>query len=347
MNTVIDSDFFITKNWIKNKNRIWLTSQMRLFRNLKTHAFPDKLSPPFLKKISEMLRNPLLNCSALKESTFHFISDLTLDDKKRLLDYFLMTEEYFSLDAADAIVVDQSKRFHALVNAHDHIVLSLIDEKNQLEQTWNKLLKIEIQLSKQIEFAFSSRFGFLTSDINRCGTAVNIETFLHLPALIYSKKLESFLDKMPKHLLKWDTFLANDQQFLGDMVILSNLQTIGISEENLIKVMQSQTLNLVVAEREMRKQLQDCLPLKDKVSKAYGSLKHAFQLDASEALSLLSLCKLGVELDWIKGLVLQDINELIFMTKNDLIHLMHTSKDIDSKKLRANLIQKKIKKASI
>ncbi len=347
MNTVIDSDFFITKSWIKNKNTIWLTSQMRLFRNLKTHPFPDKLSPLFLKKLSEMLRNILLNCSTLKESSFHFISDLTLDDKKRLHDYFLMTEEYFSLDAADALVLDQSKRFHALVNVHDHLVLSLIDEKNQLEQAWNKLLKIETQISKQIEFAFSSRFGFLTSNINRCGTALHLETFLHLPALIYSKKLESCLNKIPKHLLKWTSFLSHDQKFLGDIVILSNLQTIGISEENLINVIQSQTLNLVIAEREMRQQLQECLALKDKVSKAYGSLKHAFQLDASEALSLLSLCKLGVELDWIKGLALQDINELIFITKNDLIQLMHHGKEIDTKKLRAHFILKKIKKASI
>ncbi|MCH9631899.1 MAG: Protein-arginine kinase [Chlamydiae bacterium] len=347
MKTLLSSKNFLSNNWAKNSNSIWLASSMRLYRNLKTHNFPHKLESSFLSELTHMLKHPLENCSQLKKGHFFLMKDLKPDERQLLFEYYLAGHNYQSFHGQEGLFIDSTHNLHVLINTSDHLVLNYVNSSNHLEDIFSKLIHMENELTKEIEFAFSPKFGFLTSSIDDCGTGLNVDIFLHLPALIHMKKIDEQLEKNASHSIFYTSIQGQSDVFLGDLVVLSNQQTLGVSEEQLIKSVHSHALNLIIAEKKARESLKkEPSNLKNNVSKAFGTLKHAYQLDEEEAMHCLSLCKLGVELEWIQNLSVEKINELFFsMGKSSLQLRVSSSEDLPSQ--RATLIKKEIEKASL
>ena len=69
-------------------------------------------------------------------------------------------------------------------------------------------------------------------------------------------------------------------------------------------------------EKEMRNKLQQTQPrdaaLFDRISRMLGTLKFSYTMDTEEALRDLSLAKLGVELGWLTGISLEELNRQFF-----------------------------------
>ncbi len=348
MKTSLSSKNFLSNNWAKNNNSIWLASSMRLYRNLKTHNFPHKLKSAFLSELTQMLKHPLENCSQLKKGHFFLMKELSPDERQLLFEYYLAGHNYQSFHGEEGLFIDSTHNLHVLVNTTDHLILNYIDSSNHLENIFSKLIHIENELTNEIEFAFSSKFGFLTSNINDCGTGLNVDIFLHLPALIHMKIIDEQLEKNASHTIFYTSIQGQADVFLGDIVVLSNQQTLGISEEQLIKTMHSHALNLIIAEKKMRDHLKkESSNLKNQISKAFGTLKHACQLDEEEAMHCLSLCKLGVELEWIQNLSVEKVNELFFGIGKSTLQLCAANSSGDLHSQRAALIKKEIERASL
>jgi protein arginine kinase len=71
---------------------------------------------------------------------------------------------------------------------------------------------------------------------------------------------------------------------------------------------------VIVAEKSARSQIRnkDSVAVKDRVSRAYGLLLHSYQIETIEAMNALSLLKLGLDLEWLKGITNQQLNNLFF-----------------------------------
>lgn len=348
MNSQLEKELPLAHFWAKNKNNIWLTSSFKLSRNLKTHLFPHKLSPSFLKDLTKMLKEPLLKSSLFKKGFFYSMKDLKSDDFQLLYEYFIPKKDYRAYREEQGLIISPNHRYHALINAEDHLTIHYVDSQNQLEKGLKLLLNYESELSKEIEFAFSPKYGFLTSSLKNCGTALEISALLHLPALIHTDTFYEHLGTINSSSFETTSFLGEPDSFLGDLVTLSNKQKINLSEEQLIKSLHSGVLDLVIAEKNVRKKNleKEKSPLKNKISKAYGTLKHACELDIKEALSLLSLCKLGVELGWIKNISLEKMNELFFSIRKAFLQQLNSSNESLSE-FRASHIKKILKSAKI
>ncbi len=317
MNATLPIQNMLANFWAKNDNSIWLASSLRILRNLKTHLFPQKLSSEYLSDLTQMLVHPLKHCPEFKKGTLFLFKDLNPKDKQFLFEYYLTHNNYQSYQHGEGLFLDPSFRFHILINTSDHLAIHFIDPTNHLEQTWNKFLQIENTLCHEIEFAFSPKFGFLTANSHNCGTGLHVDLFLHLPALRYQNRLKEELQKISSKSLSIRSLHGHSDHFLGDIVVLTNVQTIGASEEQILKIMHNLALNLILAEKKARTENQ--IELKNFVSKAFGTLKHAFQLEIEETLNHLSLCKLGVELGWIRNVEIHQINEMIFSIQKEVL----------------------------
>ena len=73
--------------------------------------------------------------------------------------------------------------------------------------------------------------------------------------------------------------------------------------------------------------------MKDHVSRAFGLLRHSYQLQTNEAMDALSLLKLGVELGWIEGITSAKVNALLFQCRR--AHLQYTIQDTETIDLQA------------
>ena len=102
----------------------------------------------------------------------------------------------------------------------------------------------------------------------------------------------------------------------GDMYQISNKQTLGISEAEIVKNLKVITEKVIEQERLARKILaKDQIELEDKVYRAFGTLTNAKKISSEEARDLLSEVKLGTDLGIIKELTDLKVKKLQLYTK--------------------------------
>ena len=195
------------------------------------------------------------------------------------------------------------------------------------------------------------KFGFLTADPTQCGTALNAAVYLQLPGLIHSGKIDDLLENLADETLTITGIQGNPNEVIGDVIMVQNTYTLGITEETIITSLRSFTTKILVEEQSMRNQIkkENNADFKDKISRAYGILIHSYQIEAVEALKALSLLKLGAEAGWVSGIGNREINELFFNCRR--AHLLRqyqekiNQEDIPHK--RAESIHKALKDAKL
>ncbi len=336
--------------WTNNNNTIWLGSTITLYRNLDKFVFSDKLTTDKRKQIIALLSPALLTHEQLNEVRILPAEELSPLEKEFLVEHFLSHQSFHQAHSGEAFIIDKSCTFLAVFNLHDHLILQLIDAKEELENSYENLLKIENKINQSANFAFSSKFGFLTSDVTQCGTGLVVNVFLHLPMLRYSNTLNQVLAKNMADGITQTGLQGNPQDIIGDIVAFHNSYTIGTTEENIFTNLRTLATHLVIEENSLRQQMQQSTEtasaeIKDRVSRAYAILVHSYKLESVEALQALSLLKLGLDMNWLKGATQADLNKLLFFSRR--AHLLcHHGQHIEHDKLphrRAEFIHQALK----
>ncbi len=193
---------------------------------------------------------------------------------------------------------------------------------------WNSLNEIDTAISSSVEFSFSPKFGYLTSDPGFCGTGLSVQAFLHLPALIHTQQLGETLAKLKEEEVTVSGMGGNLEELVGDIVVIRNSFTLGMTEEAILQSIHSMSMKLMAVEKTLRTHLQteSNAEIKDQVSRSFGLLLHSYQLQTKEALGALSLMKLGLHLDWIEGITDAKLNTLFFQCRR--AHLLHSLNEL-------------------
>lgn len=303
--------------WVQNQNSIWLGSTLTLLRNLEKFNFPGRLADDKRKQIVSLLSRDFMKSNLLQETKVIKAEEMEPVQKEFLVEHFLSMESFNQAHVGEAFVLDQSSEFLAVINLRDHLILKLIDSSEDLENAWNRLVKIESHLNKSVNFAFQSRFGFLTSDPGQSGTGLIVQIFLHLPALIYQNQLEDVIRKYKDDGIEQTGLQGDPHEIIGDIVAFHNSFTLGVTEDNILSSMRTLVTKVLVEEKSARSHLKngDHSDIKDKVSRAYAILLHSYQIEAIEALHAISLLKLGIDLEWVTGTSHDILNALFFTTR--------------------------------
>ena len=257
----------------------------------------------------ELCENP-----DLQQPTLLKAEELSGLEKEFLVEHFLSNQSYHQTHVGEAFIIDQPGGFLASLNIRDHVHFEWLDTKGDLENSWNRLVKIETALGKAINYSYSPKFGFLTADPYQCGTALQVSVFLQLSGLIHTDKINEMLEKIVDESLSVTGLQGSPTEIIGDVLCIQNLYTLGVTEENIISSLRHVTTKLMVEEQAARSQIrQEISPaMKDKISRAYGILIHSYQIEAVEALNAISLLKLGADVGWLTGLTTEQFNELFF-----------------------------------
>lgn len=309
--------------WEKETNPIWLSSSFTLHRNLARYLFPPKLDEMQMQQIASALKEPLLKSPLLKSPVLLKAEETSVIDKEYLYEHFLSVDGFQNTLAGQGFIVDDSGHFMAQLNVGDHLQLQLIDCEGSWEKTWNQLNQMETEIGSALDFAFSPKFGYLTSEPALCGTGLIVQAHLHLPALIHTNQLKEALLKQKEEALSVLGIGGSENEFVGDIVVIGNAYSLGINEENIIHSVELLAMKLMALEKMLRTHLQheNNTEIKDQISRSFGLLLHSYQLQTKEALGALSLMKLAINLDWAAGMTEAQINALFFQSRR--AHLLH------------------------
>jgi protein arginine kinase len=336
--------------WNQNTNTIWLGSTIVLNRNLEKFKFPAKLPADKRQQITALLTRDLLASGQLKHPKAIRAEEMPPIEKEFLMEHFLSQQSLQEAHVGEAFVLDETGEFLAVLNLRDHLLLQWTDPREELELAWDRLVKIETDINKSVNFAFSPKFGFLTSDPTQCGTGLIVYIFLHLPTLLYTGRLEEILKKNKDDGIEQTGLQGNPTDLVGDIVVFHNNYTLGLTEENILSSLRTLATKLVVEEKGMRQHLKQeseakQAEMKDRISRAYAILLHSYQIEAVEALKAISSIKLGMDLGWVQGTTQSALNHLLFSSRR--AHLLcHYGQKINQEELphrRAEFIHKALK----
>jgi len=345
------SVLYQNKPWKNNHNSIWLASTINLIRNISNFPFPSKLEKEKRTQIISLLGKNLLHSEKLKNPILIKAEDIGPIEKEYLVEHFLSSQSFQQAHAGEAFILDETGNFLTIINMNNHVQFELIDCMGELETAWNHLTKIEMELGKNIKFAFSPKFGFLTADIAACGTAFFLKAFLQPSALIHCGELDAVLCKIKTDGITLTGLQGDPKEIIGDIYTATNAYTLGLTEENIISSIRLFTTRLIVEENSTRNRLREAKnpAVMDKVSRAYGVLTHSYQIEAVEALNAISLLKLGADLNWLEGVTPSELNRLFFDCRR--AHLLAKCEEINKQpeisQKRAEFIHKTLEKAKL
>ncbi len=300
--------------WLEKSNPVWPATVFQCKRNIARSNFPGKLSSDELLRLYQLLEKEVTkffgneNCKVLPADR---LSPL---DKEFLCEHFLCREGFQNAGIGQGFVVDLKGKFLALLNVQDHLSLHWIDTADSWDKTWDELARFEEAVSKELAFAFSPQFGYLTANPHECDTALVVMAYLHVPTLFHTKALDAILGSLEE--VEITGLEGTRTDLLANYIIVKNAFTLGVSEQEVLRAVHLAATKIASAEKALREQIsrEGNTEIKDLVSRAYGLLIHSYQLNTREALSALSLVKLGIDLGWVEGIADQAANQLFLQS---------------------------------
>lgn len=330
----------------KMPHQIWLCSTLNLKRNFSNFLFPHKLSKERQYQLFDLISHNLGTDPEFSAKQVYLAKDLKPVEKDLIAEHFFSENSFYQTHASEGFFMNDAVDLLITANMGDHLNFLKINTNQELEHAFNHLMKLEQRLGYRLQFAFDSKFGFLTSKASECGTALVVSLFFHIPATIHLSELAELTEKNPDHEILWMGIQGKPNEMIGDLCVIKNKYTLGLSEEQILTTMRMWATKVVVTELAHRKKLKEnpSEEMKNKVSKAFGILSHAYQLDTVESLNTLSLVQLGVELGWIEAPSSYQFSSLILRIRRG--HLLQLQKDEDLHALpkqRAAMLQECLK----
>ncbi len=314
-----------------------MSSRIRLARNLESFPFLTKATPDERQRIVAIAREQTLAAALADQMIWVDLRETPKLERNLLVERHLISKQHAKGDAPRAVAVSSpDERLAIMVNEEDHLRIQVMRSGLDLQEVFQQISEVDDKLEKRMDFAFSSRFGFLTACPTNVGTGIRVSVMLHLPGLKLSGELEKVRRAAKSMSLAVRGFYGEGSDAVGDFYQLSNQTTLGKTEEQILEEFEGKMLPKVIDyERHARKKLlaERRKLIEDRVHRALGTLRHARLLAANESLQLLGYLRLGVAAGLIKDVPLQTVNRLILLTQP--AHLQRAlQKELDQAKRR-------------
>jgi protein arginine kinase len=124
---------------------------------------------------------------------------------------------------------------------------------------------------------------------------------VHLPGLVLTDQVSQVMKAVTKIGLAVRGLYGEGTEALGNLFQISNQKTLGEKESDIISEIETVVQGVLKSEEQARIRLREdhATMLSDQVGRAYAILRHAHILNSKEALNLLSMLRLGADLDLV------------------------------------------------
>jgi protein arginine kinase len=234
----------------------------------------------------------------MKRSVNVGVSDLNELQKLILVERHLISRELSGSKSGSGLVINRDQTVSVMINEEDHLRIQVLRAGFQLKKAWNAINDFDSALEAKLDYAFSPRWGYLTACPTNLGTGMRASAMMHLPALVISGQMEKIVRAVNQLGMVVRGLFGEGSDASGSIFQISNQTTLGEPEEEIIKRLQSVLQSIIEHELNARQKLLEADPRKlfDKIGRAYGILQHSHVLSSAEAMNLLSLLRLGIDL---------------------------------------------------
>jgi protein arginine kinase len=218
-----------------------------------------------------------------------------------LVERHLVSREHAARTTGCAVVIDRRQSISVMINEEDHFRLQGIRPGLNLRGAYELVDRIDTEMDAALPYAFDGKLGYLTACPTNLGTGMRASVMLHLPGLVLLDQINPVIKAVGKIGLAVRGLYGEGTEALGNLFQISNQHTLGEAEPEIITQIEKVIEGVIRSEQTARaKLLEDHhTMLSDQVGRAYAILRFAHVLTSKEALNLLSMLRLGADLDII------------------------------------------------
>lgn len=335
-------------NWITaitNNEDIVLSSRIRVARNLKSAPFPHKLDEDKAKKVVKEVEDAFFVSSHTKDkfNTIH-LWDIEDIEANSYLEKHLISPNLVNTKSKSAFILSEDETMSLMINEEDHIRLQCITGGFNIREAYEVANKIDDMMEENLDFAFDEKLGYITACPTNLGTGLRASAMIHLPALTMNGEVNGAFKALSQVGMTMRGLYGEGSTGEGNIYQVSNQITLGVKEEDILNNLEAVVAQLISQENRAREQIlaRYKYELEDKIYRSLGILKNAIILNSKEALDLISNVRMGVEMDIIKDISKNMLNELLIETQPATLNvklgkqLSQKERDIE----RASLMRK-------
>jgi len=331
-------------------DRIVMSSRVRLARNLKDAAFPGWAKKPERIRVLELLRPAIEALPEMKGSFTGTMDSLSSLDKQILVERHLISREHAAKSAGSGLVLNREETLCFMINEEDHLRMQALRPGLQLKQAWLAIDQMDSELERKLEYAFSSDLGYLTACPTNLGTGIRVSAMLHLPGLVLAEQINQIIQSVNKLGLAVRGLYGEGTEALGNVFQVSNQMTLGETETDIVERLNKVLLQIIEHEENARGMLLEKRPkmVFNHIGRAYGILANAHSISSKETMNLLSLMRLGVDLEEFPGTDRAFIDELFVITQPAHLQKQFTEKLAAEERdlLRADMLRERLRQVS-
>ncbi|MFO7888083.1 MAG: protein arginine kinase [Eubacteriales bacterium] len=292
---------------------IVVSSRIRYARNLKNHKFPIFLDKKESEEIYEEISEIIKSNDIYGKKFSHFkTSNIPNLEKKMLIERHIISPELIKNQGISGFIMSNDEKISIMINEEDHLRLQILSSGLNLKECLKKADELDSILDEKLEYAYHKQFGYITACPTNLGTGIRASSMIHLPGLVMTGRLERLLNTISKFGISVRGVYGEGSKSLGNLFQISNQTTLGNDENTIVEKVEKIAMQIVNKEKEARQYLvnENKLEIEDRVHRSYGVLTNAKIISSDEAVKLLSLVKLGVDLDLIKKYKNLNFNKL-------------------------------------
>jgi protein arginine kinase len=300
-------------------------------------------------KITSDVCDAVLNNENLKNNNFECIKlkELTPLQRLSMVEKHLISMDLVNNYERGTVLKSSSDDVVIMINEEDHLRLQVIYSGFKLKEAFDAASRVDDAVESKINYAYDSKYGYLTSCPTNVGTGMRASVMLHLPALTMTKTINSILNTVTQVGMTIRGLYGEGSNIMGNIYQVSNQVTLGLSEDEIINSLIAVTKKIVDQEIRTRNLIleKQAAELEDDVYRSLGILKYTRLITSSECLNLLSRVRMGTEMGIINDIEAEKFNELLTKIQPATLQISD-GRELDGKDrdiARAKLIREALK----
>jgi len=287
--------------WYENRgidDDIVIASRVTLSRNLYNYDYAPKISDGDSLKLLDEVAAAFYNNDESFMKMYKFIRLDTIQKHQRAywVQRRVVDDSALAPQRPQAVIISENESVSLWINGDDHLKIQAILRGRQIGRAYELVRYIDELLNRKLTYAYSRKYGHLTTAAADLGTGLHVSYIMRLPATQQSGLTGSINER----LLQSGFTIRLDQDFsagdAGNAYEIYNKKTLGVSEAGILDLADGFAEQLVLQERELwaGRREEDQFDRMDDAYKAYGILKYARRLSMADAMECLVCLEQGI-----------------------------------------------------
>ena len=276
-------------NWYLQSGKesdVAISTRIRFSRNINGYSF--NLSSDELESLENKIKESIYEIGyGLK---YLRIKDMDQITKISLLEKNLVTEEFLNKNQdRKSILINDEENICIMIGEEDHLKIQVYSAGLELENTLNLAIELDKKIEEVLGYCVSKKYGYLTAYPSNLGTGLKASVMLHLPALRKTNNIKKVLQVISNFGVEVKGVSSKEGKLIGDIYQISNKQTLGITEEEIVKNIKVIAEKIIKNERQARKYLaNEGIDLEDEIYRSFGIFTNCKKI-TEEELSLIHI----------------------------------------------------------